>query len=123
MWNGRKDADGCPDPGAALILVEDGRIRLAAPATLVGGRRGVLSGATRAALRVAGDALTRIGVGRVTVVTVGEHGQSYGDGVERARRLGALAVPVLVERRAASASSIAVDARGPDGSPRIELRY
>ena len=83
----------------------------------------MLAGATRADLRAAAAELARAGVRHVTVVSVADYGLSYGDSIERARRAGALAAEVLAARGGLPGVPVTVVARGPDGTPRFELRY
>jgi len=110
---------GCPQKAGATAAELARAKRLPAP-RLVGGRRGVLSADARKALRAAGAELARAGARRVVVVSVADHGLSYGDSIERARRAGELAAQLL---RAQLHAPVSVDARGPDGAPRLELRY
>lgn len=115
---GPRSNRGCPRAAATPERVR----RLVAPA-LVGGRRGVLAAAARQVLRAAAADLAKLGVRHVVVVSVADHGLSYGDSIERARRVGELAAQVLVARGSLAGATVTVEARGPDGSPRLELRY
>jgi hypothetical protein len=120
VWNGVRDEDGCPDGGKPRILIGQGVVRLASPPVMAGRR---LGRTTREDLLVAAGFLRRAGLGRITVIAVADHGLSYGDSIERARRMGEAARRLLIEKRAAPAELVRVDARGPDGEPRLEIRF
>lgn len=126
VWNGRADRDGCPDRGAPLAhLVRAGMIQLVpAPTEERRGARGAaISRSVRAALPAAVELLRRQRARFLAVVVVADHGLSYGDSVERATRLAERLRAALIGLRAAPAGRIQAVGAGPDGQPRIEIRF
>jgi hypothetical protein len=119
-WNGRRDGDGCPDRGRALITISNGTIRIPRRVRFKAGR---VSPGSVAALRLAGSALRKAKVTSVTIEVVAPYGLSYGHSVMRARTRGRLVRAELARYARIPPKLVRVRARGPDGKPRVEIRY
>jgi hypothetical protein len=120
VWNGRTDGDGCPDGGPALLrVVADGVARLEA------GFRGdrALDPAGRRAIAVAADLVRAMRAPAAVVEVVAEHGLSYGDSIQRARRRAVAVRAALAADLGWPEARIEVRALGPDGDPRVIVRY
>ncbi len=121
MWNGTRDFDGCPDKGRLLLVVKKRRMRFArVPRVLASGR---LNARARAAVAVLGKAIRRLGLRRVELHVVAGYGLSYGDSVQRARLRAVAVKAALVRRAKLHPDAITIFADGPDGRPRVEVRY
>lgn len=121
VWNGRTDGDGCPDRGAALLrIVADGVARLEA-----GFRAGdrELDPDGRRAVAAAADLVRAMRSPTAVIEVVAEHGLSYGDSIQRARRRAAAVHTALAAALGWPAERILVRALGPDGDPRVVVRY
>jgi hypothetical protein len=104
-WNGARDTDGCPDAGKALLVVGKNRATAVMPASGRQSRR--LAMAVQAYLRA-------VGARSVHLEARASYGVSYGESITRARAAASeLASHLDVPAHLA--------AKGPDGTPRIEI--
>jgi len=122
VWNGVHDSDGCPDRGAPLIRVADGRIRFPR-ATGFGSDGRTLSLRWRREIKIAAAALRAAHTRTVRLVVVAEYGLSYGDSLQRARRRAEAIRPALSAATGFAPDQIEIVCPGPDGKPRIEIEY
>lgn len=114
VWNGRRDLDGCADPGPPLVAIRGGAVF--PEVGFDAGDRLTRDG--ERALRVAGAVLVSLRARGASGVVVAGHGLSYGDSIGRARRRAAAVAASL----AAMGIEAEVRGAGPDGRPRVELR-
>lgn len=121
IWNGRRDTDGCPDPGQALVQVGEGKVVFARPVRL--DPRGRLRVTDRALVEAAATALRAARAQRVALVVVADYGLSYGDSLQRAVAQAALLRATVAAAAGLPIERVTARGRGPDGSPRIELVY
>lgn len=122
VWNGRKDGDGCADRGAAVVTVGQGRVRFVrAPRLDATGQR--LPKAERWRVAIAARALASARANAVIVEVVSDYGRSYGDSLQRSRRLARAVAEAVADATGLAPAFVQVRALGPDGAPRVELRY
>ncbi|HUH02270.1 MAG TPA: thrombospondin type 3 repeat-containing protein [Kofleriaceae bacterium] len=121
VWNGRRDTDGCPDPGQALIHVGQGKVVFVRPVRL--DPRGRLRVTDRAAVEAAATALRMARAQRVALMVVADYGLSYGDSLQRAVAQAALLRATIAAAAGLPIERVIAGGRGPDGNPRIELVY
>lgn len=121
VWNGTRDFDGCPDRGRALLKVGKRRLQFAHNPRVL--RSGKLDRRTRTALVVLGRAVRRLGLGRMELHVVAAYGRSYGDSIERSTKLGRTVLAALMAQAKLRPGLVRLVPRGPDGHPRVELRY
>ncbi|HWN67392.1 MAG TPA: thrombospondin type 3 repeat-containing protein [Haliangium sp.] len=111
VWNGRRDRDGCPDAGRAVLEVQPGRIELAPGRWFRGSGR--LQSAGRDAVACAADALMAARAWRVRIeVTADGPAQARAQAEQLGRALAAARPGLHVEL-----------APGLAGSPRVRLVF
>lgn len=121
VWNARQDGDGCPDKGAPLAVVAEGRIRLTRLPRLT--TRGAIFASDRGLVVVAAHILRLTRAGAVRLIAVTDYGLSYGDSLQRAARLAGAAASAISTAAKLAPGLLEPSPRGPDGDPRILLEY
>lgn len=121
VWNGRRDGDGCPDPGQALVRVGEGKVVFARVARL--DARGRVRVTDQAMVEAAAAALKSARAQRVALVVVADYGLSYGDSLQRASAQAVVLRAALAAAARVPIEQISARGLGPDGAPRIELTY
>ena len=121
VYNGVRDTDGCPDRPAAVARLHKDRVEVVGKLGFVNRDRS-LSRAGSYRLRIAAALLGQRTPGVVEVEVVAGYGLSYGDSMQRARRRAAAMVAAL-RKRLPKYTKLVAKPRGPDGKPRIVLRY
>ncbi|MEM9491163.1 MAG: thrombospondin type 3 repeat-containing protein [Myxococcota bacterium] len=120
VWNGRRDGDGCPDRGEALLTVRGDRLVFTPGRTFR--RAGQLTGRGRAAVAVAAQALVGLGARRVAIaVTVRARRVKADDPAARARARAQAVAAAL--KRLQPGLRLTVSARAPGASERVELTF
>jgi hypothetical protein len=122
VWNGNRDGDGCPDHGAAVVTVTAGGVARVIGAGFRAGDR-QLDPAGARAVAVAADLVRRMRATTLTLEVVADHGLSYGDSIQRARHRAAAVRAALAAALGWPVERIEARALGPDGDPRVVLRY
>lgn len=120
-WNGKRDRDGCPDRGRALLAVSKGVITF--PARVRFTRDRAVRAVSHWPLRIAASLLRRAKAHIVTVAVVAPHGLSYGHSLMRARWRAQAVRARLAKAARMRPERIRLLPLGPDGRPRVEIRY
>lgn len=87
VWNGKRDADGCPDAGKAVVILQPGPrgvVRAVVAGTFTRSSR-TLSAHGRNAVAVAAELVTSVGARRVSVVPLPGRGKER-EAAERSRK-------------------------------------